>query len=178
LNGDAFDVTAGQNAMQFHYDAAGPIHSTPNNIDYGFLMGKDRDNVFSTALMFDTTYIPFKRWRVQVGPQLYLSLLAQPDINVTAIAIGAATSLTVIERLHFSIYGSAFWAPSVLTFGPGNSVTDFTAGGQIGLLPHLSVLAGYRWFEFHLTDAPSRNVANQVFVGFRWSIQPEAPIAH
>lgn len=167
-NSNAIDLTAGQRALQFNYLTQSPFSGVANDLDYGFLLSKNRDLIGTGALMWDASFLELHRVRVQVGPRADIALLNTNNTDVVAIYAGADASIELIRRLHFSVYGSAFWAPSVLIFGQAKSVTDFIAGGQIELVSHLSVLAGYRWFRFYLTNGPSENVDNTVFVGFRW----------
>jgi YfaZ precursor len=167
--GNAYDLFAGQHVLQFVYETQGPISGMANNLDLGFLLSKNRDLIGSGALMFNASYLQFHRLRVEVGPRADIALLNTNNTDIVAFYAGADASIELIRRLHLSVYGSAFWAPAVLIFGQGKSVTDFIAGGRIELVQHLSVLAGYRWFRFYLTNGPSENVDNTAFVGFRWS---------
>lgn len=171
-SGTAIDLFASQQTLQFVYETQAPISGLPNSLDFGFLLSKNRDLIGSGALMFDASYLQFHRLRIQIGPRADIALLNTNNTDIVAFYAGADASIELIQRLHLSVFGSAFWAPSVLIFGQGKSVTDFIAGGNIELLSHLSVMAGYRWFRFYLTNGPSENVSNTAFVGFRWAIAP------
>lgn len=165
------EATAGNSVLQLRYLTPSPITNMPGDLDYGFLLSEDRDIIASAALMFKTNLGIIPHLTFQIGPQAYLALLnAQQKTDVFALAIGGNARYELIPRWGVAAFGSAFYSPGVLTFGSAHNLYDFTAGGEIRAMPHLTILAGYRWFKFTTVGEPDVRVDDEVFVGLRWAL--------
>ena len=102
-------------------------------------------------------------------------MLAEQNRGVLSVAIGGDARLVLVPRMGISLFGSAYYAPSVFMFGSANNLYDLTAGVQVRFAPRLSALAGYRWFRYSLENSPDDTVENNVFVGLRWDFARPAP---
>jgi hypothetical protein len=168
----AIDATVGNQVLQLRYLDRSPLAQAGGNLDYGVLLTENREFVASTALMFDTNFVPLPRLHLQLGPQANLAWLATGSkTDVFALALGAGARYELIRRLGLSAFGSAFYSPGVLTFGQAHNLYDFTAGAEVRLAGRLYGLAGYRWFKFTLVNEPDERLANEVFAGVRWQLE-------
>lgn len=168
----AVDATAGNQVLQLRYLGGSPVKDINGSLDYGLLLTENREFVASTALMFDTDIVPLSRLRLQLGPQADLAWLATGSkTDVFALSVGASARYELIRRLGLSAFGSAFYSPGVLTFGPAHNLYDFTAGAEIRLAGRLFALGGYRWFKFTLVNEPDERLVNELFAGVRWQLQ-------
>ena len=168
----AVDATAGNQVLQLRYLGGSPVKDINGSLDYGLLLTENREFVASTALMFDTDIVPLSRLRLQLGPQAELAWLATGSkTDVFALSVGASARYELIRRLGLSAFGSAFYSPGVLTFGPAHNLYDFTAGAEIRLAGRLFALGGYRWFKFTLVNEPDERLVNELFAGVRWQLQ-------
>lgn len=170
----AVEATAGNSALQLRYLAPSPWAATPrgSDLDYGFLLTQNRNLIGSTALMFHTDLHIVPNLTIDVGPQGYLALLS--DINKTdifAVAFGVNARYVLLPRWGISAFGSAFYSPTVLTFGQADNIYDFTAGADVRFTPRLSGLAGYRWFKITTIAEPDIVVQREVFAGLRWQLR-------
>jgi hypothetical protein len=172
-NERAVDATAGNQVLQLRYlGGPAPLGGVPSNLDYGFLLTENREFVASAAWMFDTDIVAVSRLHLQMGPQADLAWLATGSkTDVFALSVGASARYELIRRLGLSAFGSAFYSPGVLTFGPAHNLYDFTAGAEIRLAGRLYALGGYRWFKFTLVNEPDERLVNEVFAGLRWQLQ-------
>jgi len=168
--GSVIDATAGEHALQLRYLAASPYQPVPSDLDYGLLLSNQHNVIGSAAWLFHTNLDLVPHLSFNIGPQGYLASLAQQSRSVLAVAIGGNARLELIPSLGLAVYGSAFYAPSVLIFGAANNVYDFTAGVQVRLAPRLLALGGFRWFRFSLQNSPDDTVQQSVFVGMRWNM--------
>lgn len=170
---DVIDATLSNSVLQLRYLTPSPIDlgGTRSDLDYGLLLSEDRDIVGSAALMFDTDLNIVPRLTLEVGPQAYAALLnAQQKTDVFAIAFGANARYELIPHLGVAVFGSAFYSPSVVTFGNARNLYDFIAGGEIRFTPRLVGQAGYRWLKFTLINEPNDRIESQVFAGLRWAL--------
>ncbi len=169
------DVTVANDVLQLRYLAPAPFNpggGTRADLDYGLLLSQDRDIVGTAALMFNTELINFvPRLTLEVGPQAYAAELnALQKTDVFAIAFGVNARYELIQRLGVAAFGSAFFSPSVITFGNARNVYDFTAGGEIKFTSRLVGQAGFRWFKFTLVNEPNDKIESEVFAGARWAL--------
>jgi hypothetical protein len=173
----AVEATAGNDLLQLYYYIPGPMNNIGNDWVFGALVTPNRELVASTALLFETDLHLIPRFTFELGPKVYLGWLQNTSTNsnnkndVFSLAIGGAVRYEVIRSLGFSVWGSAFYAPNVLTFGAANNVYDFNAGAEVRILPQLQVLGGYRWLKFSLSNGPGERVGNEVFAGLRWQFK-------
>lgn len=165
----AIDASAGNDTLQFYYNTPSPLNALSGDLDYGFLVSTERDIVGSAALLFSTGISPIPGLRLQVGPQAYAAKLNNGNSDVFAISAGATASFDLIRSLGVTAFGSAFYAPSVLIFGPSSKMYNFSVGATVRFIPSLYGMAGYRWMHFQLNNnIPSEDVQNEIFVGLRW----------
>jgi hypothetical protein len=170
----AVEATAGNSALQLRYLAPSPwaVTTRGSDLDYGFLLTQNRNLIGSTALMFHTDLHIVPNLTIDVGPQGYLALLS--DVNKTdifAVAFGVNARYVLLPRWGISAFGSAFYSPTVLTFGQADNIYDFTAGADVRFTPRLSGLAGYRWFKITTIAEPDIVVQREVFAGLRWQLR-------
>jgi YfaZ precursor len=175
----AAEAQAGNNMFQATYYSTAPISAIAgmrDYLDYGLLITPEREIVASTALLFDTEFfhrlIPIPRFRIQIGPKVYAAALnGNGKTNTLALALGGNVRFDIIPRIGLAAFGSAFYGPNVLDFGAGNSMYEFTAGGEVRVVSSLVGVAGYHWLRFSLANGPNDDVANQLFVGLRWDFR-------
>jgi hypothetical protein len=171
----AAEGVAGNDALQLYYYMPGPLQHTGSNWVFGGLITPDREFVASGSLLFNTDLHLIPRFTFELGPKVYAAWLqnnsAGQKTDIFSFAIGGAVRYDLIPHIGLAVWGSAFYAPNVLTFGAANNMTDFNAGGEVRVLSQLFVLAGYRWLKFNLTNEPGEKVANEVFVGLRWDFK-------
>ncbi|MBW4052502.1 MAG: hypothetical protein HIU85_13780 [Proteobacteria bacterium] len=170
----AVEATAGNSALQLRYLAPSPwaVTTGQSDLDYGFLLTQNRNIIGSAALMFHTNLHIVPHLTINVGPQGYLALLSGVNkTDVFAVAFGVNARYVVLPRWGLAAFGSAFYSPTVLTFGSAENVYDFTAGADIPFTAHLSGLAGYRWLKFTTIAEPDIVVQREVFAGLRWTLK-------
>lgn len=171
----AVEAMGGNDALQLRYLSPSPwvvAGLGRSDLDYGFLLSTKPDIVASTALMFHTDLNVVPGLTIDVGPKGYLALLsALKKTDIFAVSFGVDASYILLPRWGIAVFGSAFYAPGVLTFGSADNVSDFTAGAQVQFTPRLSGLAGYRWLNFTTVGEPNVKVQNEVFVGLRWRLR-------
>ncbi|MBV8855307.1 MAG: hypothetical protein JOZ93_07140 [Sinobacteraceae bacterium] len=168
----AVDAVAGNKILQLRYLGPSPFADVGSNLDYGALLSENREFIASTALMFDTNFLPIPRLRLQVGPELNMAWLnAATKTDVFAAAVGASARYELNRQLGLSVFGSAFYSPGVLTFGNAHNMYDFTAGAEVRLAGRLFALGGYRWLKFTLVNEPDEKVSNELFAGVRWQLE-------
>jgi len=166
-----FEATAAQDAVQFNYLTTAPFQQVRSDFNYGVLFSDNRDLVGSAAWLLNTNIRPTSRLRFNIGPEAYLAKLNTGNSGAFAVALTANARYELVRRLNTSLYGSASYAPHVLMFGSANNVTDFSAGAEVRFAPRLSVLAGYRWFNFKFPGGvPDDQIQNSVFAGIRWDL--------
>jgi hypothetical protein len=170
----AVEAVAGNDLLQLYYYIPGPMEHIGNDWVFGALVTPNRELVASGSLLFETDLHLIPRLTFELGPKIYLGWLQNTSTNsnnkndVFALAIGGAVRYDVIRSLGFSVWGSAFYAPNVLTFGAANNVYDLSAGAEVRILSQMQVLGGYRWLKFSLSNGPGEHVGNEVFAGLRW----------
>lgn len=169
----AVEAMAGNSALQLRYLAPSPwaVTTGRSDLDYGFLLSENRNIIGSAALMFHTNLNIVPNLTIDVGPKGYLALLS--DVNKTdvfAVAFGVDARYVVLPRWGIAAFGSAFYSPTVLTFGSADNVYDFTAGADVRFTSRLSGMAGYRWYKYATIAEPDIVVQRQVFAGLRWRL--------
>ncbi|MGH8206188.1 MAG: YfaZ family outer membrane protein, partial [Steroidobacteraceae bacterium] len=140
------------------------------DLDYGVLFSDQHNFIGSAAWLFHTDLDLVPHLSFAIGPQVYAASLAQQSRSILAASIGGDARLELVPRYGIAVFGSAFYAPSVLIFGAANNAYDLTAGVQIRFAPRLMALGGYRWFRFSLQHSPDDTIQNSVFVGMRWDL--------
>jgi hypothetical protein len=167
------EATAGNSALQLRYLSPSPwAIATGSDLDYGFLLTQNRNIIGSAALMFHTRLHIVPHLTIDVGPQGYLALLS--DVNKTdvfAVAFGVSARYVLLPRWGIAAFGSAFYSPTVLTFGQADNIYDFTAGADIPFTSRLSGMAGYRWFKITTIAEPDIVVQREVFAGLTWKLR-------
>jgi hypothetical protein len=170
----AVEATVGNSALQLRYLAPAPWPAIRgrSDLDYGFLLSQNRNIIGSAALMFHTDLHIVPNLTIDVGPKGYLALLS--DVNKTdvfAVALGVDARYAVLPQWGVAAFGSAFYSPTVLTFGSADNVYDFSAGADVAFTPRLSGLAGYRWYKYTTIAEPDIVVQREVFAGLRWRLR-------
>lgn len=169
----AIEATAGNSALQLQYLAPSSFARLGrSDLDYGFLLSQNRNIIGSAALMFHTNLHIVPNLTIDVGPKGYLALLS--DVNKTdvfAVAFGVDARYVLLPRWGIAAFGSAFYSPTVLTFGSADNVYDFSAGADVRFTPRLSGLAGYRWYKYTTIAEPDIVVQREVFAGLRWRLR-------
>jgi hypothetical protein len=165
----AVEGTLGNNVLQLRYFMQSPLQQK-SSLDLGLLIATERQFVATAALMFDTN-LGVPGLEINVGPQGYLAWLnGVGKTQVAAIAGGLNARYEVVPQYHVGVFGHAFYSPGILTFGVADNVYDFAAGADVRITDHITVMAGYRWFKFTLSNQPGDEVQNEVFAGLRWRL--------
>ncbi|HTT06141.1 MAG TPA: YfaZ family outer membrane protein [Steroidobacteraceae bacterium] len=161
--------------LQTNLLTAAPFRPARSDLDYGLLIGDPHNLVASAAWMFHTNIEVQRYFTFEVGPKAYMAMLAEQNRGVLSVAIGGDARLLLVPRMGISLFGSAYYAPSVFMFGSANNLYDLTAGLQVPFAHRLSALAGYRWFRYSLENSADDTVENNVFVGLRWDFARPTP---
>jgi hypothetical protein len=168
--GRAVEFSLTDRAGQFRYYMPFELAGVHSEVNYGFFLNENRDFVGNAELLFNSN-LELGPISLRVGPQLYAALLGNPNRdNVVAIAFGGEVRYDLIRRYSVALVGSAFYSPTILTFGRANNVNDFIARGEIRILPRMILFAGYRWFKFTLSGEPNERLNNALLVGVRWQL--------
>lgn len=131
----------------------------------GFFLSEDRDIVLSGGLLFPAN-LELGPLDILFGPRVYAALLQDENDDVFSGTIGAQARFLLNRRTGLAIVGDAYYGPDILTFGSGDSLTDFSARAEMRVAPRLLAFAGMRWFEFDLTEGGGdRTLQDEVFVG-------------
>jgi len=162
---------ASNDTLQLRYMAAAPFQGLPSDLDYGLLYAINHNVLASAAWMFNTNLQILPHLTIDIGPEAYIGQLANENRGIFAITIGGSANFDLIPQWGVSLFGTAFYGPSVLIFGQANNVYDLSAGGSIRLAPRLYAVGGYRWFRFSVQHAPADEIQNNVFVGVRWNMR-------
>jgi hypothetical protein len=165
------EATVGNDVLQLTWLRPFPSTKATGDLDYGLLISHNRDIIGSAALLYKTELHVLPNFTLQIGPQGYVALLGEGNkSDVFALALGLNARYDIVPSMGFGVFGSAFFSPAVLTFGAGDNIYDFQAGGEIGISPRLGLVAGYRWLKLTLTAQPEERVSNELFVGLRWQM--------
>jgi hypothetical protein len=165
----AVEGTLGDQVLQLRYQTLLPVQPK-SDLVLGLLLAEAPQYVLTGGVLFDTNFgVP--GLEIEVGPQGYAGWLTGPKkTQVFAIAGGVVARYEVLRQYHLGPFISAFYSPSIVTFGQANNVYDFIAGGEGRITDRLTILAGYRWFKFTLQEAPANKVQYEWFGGLRWRV--------
>ena len=168
--GNAAEVALSDRSGQFRYFIPEHLGGVKSEINFGMFINENRDFVFSTELLIDTN-LDLGPVSLRVGPQGYVALLGNTNRDdAVAVAFGGELRYEVLSNHSLAVVGSAFYAPSILSFGKTNNVTDFNARAEIKLVQNLILFAGYRWFTWNLTGESIERIQNAVTLGLRWQV--------
>lgn len=168
----AAEAAVGNDVLSLRYFTPGPLTGMQNNLDYELLLTTNREFVASGAWLFNTDLHLIPRLTLNIGPKLYAAWLAGiTKTQVLAAAAGANVRYELIPSMGVAAFGSAFYSPSILTWGTAQNAYDFMAGGEVRFTRQLTAVAGYRWLKFTLELQPSDRVSNEVFAGLRWQLR-------
>jgi hypothetical protein len=160
------DVALSNDTMQVKYIANGSKVGVKNSRFSGaFFLSEDRDIVMSAGLVFPVDF-DFGRLSVLVGPQAYAALLTDPTNDVMAISLGAEVRFVLDKDTDFAVAGFGYYAPDILTFGSADKLTDVGGQFEIPLAKQMKGFAGFRWFEFDLTQGQGKKkLQDQIYIG-------------
>jgi len=174
-SGPAIEGYATNYTLQSNLLTRAPFKSVRSDLDYGLLIGDPHNLVASAALMFHTNIQVDRYFTFEIGPKAYMAMLAEQNRGLLSVAIGGDASLLLVPRMGITVFGSAYYAPSVFMFGSANNLYDLTVGVRVPFARRLSALAGYRWFRYSLQHSSDDTVENNIFVGLRWDFARPAP---
>ena len=63
-----------------------------------------------------------RRLNISVGPQLYAALLQEENDDVMAVSVGTEVRFFIDPARRLAVYGQAFYAPDILTFGAADNL--------------------------------------------------------
>ncbi len=167
---NAVEIALSDRAGQFRYFTPLQLSTVRTEVDYGFFLNENRDSVGSARLLFRSN-LELGPFSLRVGPQAYAALLGNPNRDdVVAVSFGGELRYDLIRSYAVALVGSAFYSPTILTFGQANNLTDFTARAEVRIVPRIVLFAGYRWFKVNLSREPNETLQNAVLVGLRWEL--------
>ena len=102
-----------------------------------------------------------------VGVQGYFGQLDKPDETVLAFAIGGEVRYTIPGTMPMAVYGRAYYAPDITSFGDAEDVLDYTLGFQIEALPQTVAFVGLRHFEIGLDEGDYELDDDNIHIGVR-----------
>ncbi|MFC4313638.1 YfaZ family outer membrane protein [Steroidobacter flavus] len=165
-NSHEIDVALSNDTLQLKYIGSGNKVGVSNSRFSGaFFLSENRDIVLSAGLVFPVDF-NFGRLSVLIGPQAYAALLNEENNDVMALSLGAELRFVLDKDLDFAIAGWGYYAPDILTFGSADKLTDLGVQAEIPLSKQMKGFAGFRWFEFDLTQGQGKNkLQDELYVG-------------
>jgi hypothetical protein len=83
-----------------------------------------------------------------------------------AISLGAEVRFVLDKDTDFAVAGFGYYAPDILTFGSADKLTDVGGQFEIPLAKQMKGFAGFRWFEFDLTQGQGKKkLQDQIYIG-------------
>ncbi len=83
----------------------------------------------------------------------------------TEYALSFGGDLTIPLTQQFSIYGSAYWAPSFASSGSLTSYVDSSVGVRFNISKPIAIDFGYRFSQAEFHDRYTRTVADGLYAG-------------
>ena len=165
------ELALSNDTLQLRYiGSGGKIGVEGSQFIGGMFLGEERDFVLNGGLLFPAP-IGIKRLQLKVGPQAYAALLRDENDDVMALTIGLEARFFIDPSRGLAVSGQAFYSPDILTFGSADNLTDLSARVEYEPTEQIQVFAGYRWFEFDLTEGQgTRTLQQEAFVGlgYHW----------
>src|SRR5262245_45037367 len=161
------EIALSNDTLQLRYlGGSGQQIAGSGQVQGTVFLSEDRDLVLSAGVLFPVE-LNLGGLSLSFGPQIYAALLNTENDDIMAMSVGLKARYLVLPGLKLAVAGEAFYAPDILTFGSADNLTDMSARVEFDLASNATVFAGYRWFEFDLTQgAGTRTLQQQAFAGF------------
>ena len=165
------ELALSNDTLQLRYiGSGGKVGVEGSQFIGGMFLGEERDFVLNGGLLFPAP-LGINRLQLKVGPQAYAALLRDENDDVMALTIGLEARFFIDPSRGLAVSGQAFYSPDILTFGSADNLTDLSARVEYEPTEQIQVFAGYRWFEFDLTEGQgTRTLQQEAFVGlgYHW----------
>ncbi|MEM8548994.1 MAG: YfaZ family outer membrane protein [Pseudomonadota bacterium] len=89
------------------------------------------------------------------------------DLDASALAIGGFLRYTFPDFDRINIYGHAYFAPDVITFGDGDNYTDIEIRGAYNVLRNADVFIGARYSKVEFDPVGEQIMDNGFHVGIQ-----------
>ena len=165
------ELALSNDTLQLRYiGSGGKVGVEGSQFIGGVFLGEERDFVLNGGLLFPAP-LGINRLQLKVGPQAYAALLRDENDDVMALTVGLEARFFIDPSRGLAVSGQAFYSPDILTFGSADNLTDLSARVEYEPTERIQVFAGYRWFEFDLTEGMgTRTLQQEAFVGlgYHW----------
>lgn len=171
VSADTFDINLSDSSAQFKYltTIAGAKEGR-TELGFGFLYNDD-DN-YMGELSFIITDVPGTKapgLELGVGPKLFVIKHDQTNLDAVSIALGVQARYKIPRVTRINFYGSAFYAPGIVSFADARSAREFTAGVGYEILPTANVYIGYRFVGADLDPYGKKTIDETGLVGLSFS---------
>lgn len=167
-NANDFEVALSQETAQFTFRSdSSLIGWGGSDLALGLFYNDESDFIANAGLLQMRQASEETPLTFGVGVQGYLGQLDKPDESVLAFAIGGEIRYTIPGTMPMAIYGRAYYAPDITSFGDTEEVIDYTLGFQIEALPQTVAFVGLRHFEVGLENGDYELDEDNVHVGVR-----------
>ncbi|NKF51104.1 outer membrane beta-barrel protein [Shewanella sp. WXL01] len=129
------------------------------NLDLGYTYHENKGHLAEVAAHMVHQSGPH---HFQVGPK-YVHMWHKHAPNGSAVAVGGEYGLSISKNL--SLHGSAYYAPSVLSFSNVDGYVEYGAKVQFNLNPNMGLYAGYRYQKLKFDHASSQSFEDGFHIG-------------
>jgi len=150
-NANDFEAALSQDTAQFTFRSdSSLIGWGGSDLAVGVFYNDESDFVAQASLLQMRQASEGTPLTFGVGVQGYIGWLDKPDEEMLAFAIGGEIRYTIPGTMPMAVYGRAYYAPDITSFGDTEEVIDYTLGFQIEALPQTVAFVGLRHFEVGL----------------------------
>lgn len=167
-NANDFEAALSSDTAQFTFRSdSSLIGWGGSDLAFGLFYNDESDFIASASLLQMRQASEETPLTFGVGVQAYLGWLDEPDEDVLAFAIGGEVRYTIPGTMPMAIYGRAYYAPEITSFGDSEEIIDYTVGFQIEALPQTVAFIGLRHFEVGLDDGDYELDDDNIHIGVR-----------
>ena len=157
------DAIQGRYVREIDVDVVGRAQ-----VDAGVFFNEDRDLVamvsgFSSIGGTDR----FPRFQLRAGVRVYGTFLSLENEDVFGLGVGGDARYFLGRDRGSAIALELFYSPDITVFGTANNIKDASVRFEMGLRANTTVFVGYRTFEIDLTDRGTRDLDDDIHIGFR-----------
>ncbi len=145
------------------------INAQGANINVGALYNEDDDLLgFIGVASGNGTDQLDKPYSLGVGARLYYANIDTPDVNVSALALGANGRVKFQAGLPLALAGDFYFAPKITTFSDGDDLWDARVRLETSVSDNAAAFVGYRKVQAGLKAGGSHNLDDRVQLGVRF----------
>jgi hypothetical protein len=164
---DAFDINLRDTSAQLQYSAA-MGHSTlgKSEMHFGYLYTSKTNSYADLGILVkDEVSADAPGLTVGVGIK---GLLAKVNTNrTTALALGGLVRYSPPAAPRLGIVGTAYWSPSIMTFGDADRTVETGARVEYEVIPQATAYVGYRKINVGLKNAGEALLEEGAHIGVR-----------